>query len=81
MGAQRFFCSDLLLKGMFMKDRISTLRYEDVCPEKFFSIWGELMMQMNHQVDLVRLDREDDFSRYLEERGKLLLVFSGTESS
>ena len=43
-------------------------------PKNFFSIWGKLIFGLNHPVDLVNLDRQDDFSRFLEEKGELIYV-------
>lgn len=42
------------------------------CPRgRFFHILGRLLLELNHPVDLVDLDRSDAFSRYLEEEGEL----------
>lgn len=32
------------------------------------------MLELMHPVDLINLDRQDDFSRFLEEEGELVLV-------
>jgi len=45
------------------------------CPnEGFFHLWGRLLLELDHPVDLVDLDSEDPFARHLEEQGELLRV-------
>ena len=45
------------------------------CPKgEFFHLLGKLLLELYHSVDLVSLDRQDDFARYLEEKGGLLQV-------
>jgi len=45
------------------------------CPEgTFFHLLGRLLVELNHSVDLVDLDSEDPFARYLEDKGRLLQV-------
>jgi len=43
-------------------------------PEQFFAIYGELMMQLEHEVDLVDLDVQAEFGRSLLETGTLKRV-------
>lgn len=45
------------------------------CPKgRFFHLLGKLLVELDHPVDLVSLDRQDAFARYLEEEGGLLQV-------
>ena len=45
------------------------------CPSgMFFHVLGRLMLELEHLIDLVDLDRDDDFSRYLEKEGSLIHV-------
>jgi predicted nucleotidyltransferase len=45
------------------------------CPKgKFFHLLGRLLMELEHPVDLVDLDGQHAFARYLEEEGELLQV-------
>lgn len=45
------------------------------CPTGvFFHLLGKLMLKLDHQVDLVSLDYEDDFARHLEEEGELYRI-------
>jgi predicted nucleotidyltransferase len=37
------------------------------CPKgRFFHLLGKLLLELDHSVDLVNLDRQDAFARYLE---------------
>ncbi len=45
------------------------------CPkQKYFQLLGKLMFELDKPVDLVDLDRQDSFSRYLLEEGELLRI-------
>ena len=45
------------------------------CPKgKFFHLLGRLLLELEHPGDLVDLDRQHAFARYLEEEGELLQV-------
>jgi len=35
---------------------------------------GKLLLELDHSVDLVNLDRQDAFARYLEKEGELLQI-------
>lgn len=43
-------------------------------PEKFFSVYGELMIKLNHRVDLVDLDLQKQFGDSLISNGNLRRV-------
>jgi predicted nucleotidyltransferase len=43
-------------------------------PEKFFHLLGKLLMELNHPVDLVDLDNENAFARYLEKNRELIKI-------
>jgi len=45
------------------------------CPKgRFFYLLGRLLIELDHSVDLISLDRQDAFTRYLEEEGELLQI-------
>ena len=45
------------------------------CPKgRFFHLLGKLLLELDHSVDLVNLDRQDAFARYLEKEGELLQI-------
>jgi predicted nucleotidyltransferase len=41
---------------------------------RFFYLLGKLMLELDHPVDLVRLDAADPFARRLEKEGELVRV-------
>lgn len=45
------------------------------CPKgQFFHLLGKLLLELEHPVDLVNLDQQDAFARYLEREGALLQI-------
>ncbi len=42
--------------------------------DRFFAAYGHLLMEMQHNVDLVGLDYDSEFARELREHGVLLRV-------
>ena len=45
------------------------------CPQgKFFFLLGKLLMELEHPIDLVDLDKASAFARYLEKEGELIQV-------
>ena len=45
------------------------------CPKgSFFHLLGRLLFELNYPVDLVNLDSQDAFARYLEEEGELIKI-------
>ena len=45
------------------------------CPKgEFFHLLGRLLLELEHPVDLVDMDGQHAFARYLEEEGELLRV-------
>lgn len=45
------------------------------CPKgRFFFLLGQLMLELNHPVDLISLDTHDAFAHYLEQQGELLAL-------
>ncbi len=45
------------------------------CPKgKFFHLLGRLLLDLDYPVDLVNLDKQDAFARYLEKEGGLLQI-------
>ncbi len=45
------------------------------CPKgSFFQLLGKLLLELDHSVDLVNLDKPDPFARFLETKGELLQI-------
>jgi predicted nucleotidyltransferase len=69
-------CSHISLFGSLTAGRIQTESDIDLavrgCPQgKFFHLSGRLLLELEHPVDLIDLDKQDPFARYLEEEGEL----------
>lgn len=45
------------------------------CPKgRFFRVYGRLLREINHPVDLVSLDKQDPFARHLEKQERLIRI-------
>ena len=72
-------CKEVFLFGSLADGNIHPTTDIDLavkgCPaEKYFHVLGKLLLALKHSVDLVNLDRKDDFSEYLEKEGLLVHV-------
>ncbi len=72
-------CSQVYLFGSLGSGKVR--RDSDIdlairgCPKgQFFHLLGKLLIELDHPVDLVRLDTQDSFGRYLEKEGELLQI-------
>lgn len=72
-------CSEVYLFGSVVSGRSRVGSDLDLairgCPsENFFHVLGLLLMELDHSVDLVDLDSQDPFARYLQKRGALVRI-------
>ena len=72
-------CSEIYLFGSVGKNVASKESDIDIAvrgirPEQFFFVYGELMMRLQHRVDLVDLDLQQQLGRSLIETGNLKRV-------
>lgn len=73
-------CTDVFLFGSLAAGKIGDGSSDlDLairgCPRgRFFHLLGRLLLELEHSVDLVSLDMQDAFARYLEEEGELLQI-------
>ena len=72
-------CTDVFLFGSLATGKVKGQSDIDLairgCPKgKFFHLLGRLLLELDYPVDLVNLDRQDAFARYLEEEGELLQI-------
>ena len=72
-------CEEIYIFGSLAKDNLNNTSDIDLavkgCPSgKFFSILGKLMLELNVSVDLINLDKEDNFAKFLKEEGELINV-------
>lgn len=72
-------CSEIFLFGSLAEKRATASSDLDLAvrgcpPGSFFRVYGKLMMELDHSVDLVDLDSRDPFVRFLEEHEELVQV-------
>ena len=72
-------CSHIYLFGSLVAEKVRLESDVDLairgCPKgSFFHLLGKLLLELDHPVDLVNLDRKDAFSRYLEKEGELIQI-------
>jgi len=72
-------CTDIFLFGSLATGKARDRSDIDLairgCPKgAFFYLLGRLLLELDYPVDLVNLDRQDAFARYLEKEGELLRV-------
>lgn len=72
-------CTDVFLFGSLATGKVKGQSDIDLAirgfPKgKFFHLLGRLLLELDYPVDLVNLDRQDAFARYLEKEGELLQI-------
>jgi predicted nucleotidyltransferase len=72
-------CKDIYLFGSLVMGNTRKGSDLDIavkhCPEgSYFKILGKLMMELEHPVDLIVLDENDDFVNFIEQNGDLVHV-------
>ncbi|MBM4045216.1 MAG: nucleotidyltransferase domain-containing protein [Planctomycetes bacterium] len=72
-------CTEVFVFGSLAEGRASERSDIDLavrgCPKgDFFRLLGKLLMELDHPVHLVSLDREDPFAEFLQKRRELVRV-------
>jgi len=72
-------CTEVHLFGSIAEDRVTSRSDSDLAvrgcpPEKFFALLGELMVELEHAIDLVDLDADKELAEFLQQHGELLHV-------
>jgi len=72
-------CTEVYLFGSLAEGRFNEGSDIDLaikgCPKgKYYKILGKLLLELNHSVDLIDLDRKNDFVKYIEKEGVLVYV-------
>ena len=72
-------CSDIFLFGSIATGEYRKKSDIDLaikgCPKgKFFHLFGKLLFELKYSVDLINLDNQDAFARYLENKGDLIQI-------
>lgn len=74
-----FGCTEIYLFGSLASGEFRERSDIDLavrgCPKgEFFKLYGRLMMELEHPVDLVSMEYQGRFAKYLEEHGRLLQI-------
>lgn len=69
-------CTDIYLFGSLVDGNTHENSDIDIavrgCPKhNFFRVWSKLVMALDHTIDLVDLDSNDRFAKYLQQEGEL----------
>lgn len=72
-------CTEVFVFGSTVAGRSGRKSDIDIavrgCPSgRFFHLFGRLMMELDHPVDLIDLDSQHSFGRYLQTEGELVRV-------
>jgi predicted nucleotidyltransferase len=73
-GCTEIFLFGSLVEGGSGKGSDVDLAVRGCPPRKFFHLLGRLLIELDHLVDLVDLDSEDAFARYLEEELEMVQI-------
>jgi predicted nucleotidyltransferase len=71
---------EIYLFGSFAKKEYNENSHIDIAvvglnPKKYYSIYGELMMNLDHDIDLIKLDDKNSrFSKFIKEEEELLKI-------
>lgn len=73
-GCKEIFIFGSLISGTYSEDSDIDIAIRGCLPENYFSLLGELLTKLSRPIDLINLDREDAFSKFLEREGDLYRV-------
>lgn len=70
----QIFLFGSLVSGHFDSDSDIDLAIRGCPPGEFFNLLGQLLLALDHRVDLVNLDSHDAFAQFLKREGELIRV-------
>jgi predicted nucleotidyltransferase len=73
-GCNEIFIFGSLITDTYREDSDIDIAIRGCLPENYFALLGQLLTTLSRPVDLINLDREDAFSKYLEREGDLYRV-------
>lgn len=73
-GCQEIYLFGSLAEGRAREESDIDLAVRGCNPDKYYQLIGKLMMELEHPIDLVNLDRNDEFTNFLESRGGMVGV-------
>ena len=73
-GCREVYLFGSAKSGKWAKKSDLDLAVRGCPPGKFFPLLGKLLLQLKYPVDLINLDNQDAFSRFLENEGELFQI-------
>ena len=73
-GCAEIYLFGSLVNGDFTEKSDIDLAVKGLMKNKFFKTLGKLIMELDHRVDLINLEKTDRFSTMLKKKGVLLRV-------
>ena len=70
-GCKEIFIFGSLVSGTYNENSDIDIAIKGCLPENFFGLLGKLLTTLSRPVDLINLDRDDAFSKYLKKEGDL----------
>jgi len=74
-GCHEIYLFGSLSNGNFDQNSDIDLAVRGVDPKRYFSIYGQLLLQLKHSLDLVDLDIQPVFGKKLLESGQLQRIY------
>ena len=74
IGCTEIYLFGSLAEGGYRENSDIDFAVKGCPPEDYFNILGNLLCTLKHSINLIRLDRNDPFSKFLEQKGILLHV-------
>lgn len=71
-GCDEVYLYGSIAEGRFDEKSDLDLAVKGIPSGDFFRVLGRLMLELDHPVDLVDLDKDKDFSKFLKEEGELV---------
>ena len=73
-GAREVYIFGSVATGNIHEDSDVDIAVEGLPPELFFKVMGEVNSLLGRSLDLIDLDEQSPFTRYLKEEGELIRV-------
>lgn len=70
-GCKEVFLFGSIAEGNIQEDSDIDLAIKGCPSGKYFNLIGKLMLELEHPIDLVNLDKNDDFASFLSREGEL----------
>ncbi|UCH95022.1 MAG: nucleotidyltransferase domain-containing protein [Candidatus Aminicenantes bacterium] len=74
VGCQEVYIFGSLVNGPVTPKSDIDLAVKGIPPESFFKVFGKLIMQLDHPVDLIDLEEDNRFANMLQREGYLRRV-------